>query len=163
MTEHQRLFWAQARSDFAVYEYLAEQPYCHRLHYLQMSSEKLAKAYVLHRRAQVAMKSHKAFIAFWRTIADNDRVRMSLGYGRQQQWQEKLRSASDIAYAIQQLAPALAKDGPNPEYPWPHDDPKYAPVEYAFPIEQRLESSRQGQDFIRLLSRLIENFPQWWA
>src|SRR5882724_6463098 len=43
-------FIAQARSDWLVYRVLtesAEVPLCHRLHYLQMACEKLAKAYRL--------------------------------------------------------------------------------------------------------------------
>jgi hypothetical protein len=43
-------FIAQARSDFRVYRHLAERPefaVCHALHYLQMATEKLAKAYRL--------------------------------------------------------------------------------------------------------------------
>ena len=56
MTEDERrrafaeAFIAQARSDWRVYRILAERdevPSCHRLHYLQMVCEKLAKAYRL--------------------------------------------------------------------------------------------------------------------
>lgn len=43
-------FIAQARSDFQVYRHLAQSPefaVCHALHYLQMATEKLARAYRL--------------------------------------------------------------------------------------------------------------------
>ena len=48
MTEHEA-YLRQARSDFGVFQLLLEQdrdmvPACHPLHYLQMSTEKLAKA-----------------------------------------------------------------------------------------------------------------------
>jgi hypothetical protein len=48
VTEQQRLFLVQARSDFAVFELFrgnANWPPCHALHYLQMSSELLGKAH----------------------------------------------------------------------------------------------------------------------
>ena len=48
MTEYQRLFLVQARTDFAVFELLRRQadlPACHKLHYLQMATELLGKAH----------------------------------------------------------------------------------------------------------------------
>jgi hypothetical protein len=40
-------FLTQARSDWQVFEHLYDSdfPECHALHYLQMATEKLAKAY----------------------------------------------------------------------------------------------------------------------
>jgi len=46
MTEHQRLFLVQARTDFAVFELFRRDvkwPSCHALHYLQMATELLGK------------------------------------------------------------------------------------------------------------------------
>jgi hypothetical protein len=37
----------QGRSDFDIYKKLVDVPECHRLHYLQMACEKIAKAYRL--------------------------------------------------------------------------------------------------------------------
>lgn len=45
MNEKQRLYLVQAQSDWNVYQFLKSQPICHRLHYFQMCTEKLAKAY----------------------------------------------------------------------------------------------------------------------
>jgi hypothetical protein len=46
MTDAQRLWWAQAKSDHGVFVLLRKQGVhdCHLLHYLQMATEKLAKA-----------------------------------------------------------------------------------------------------------------------
>lgn len=45
MNEQQRLYLVQARSDRDILKLLSSQPICHQLHYLQMLTEKLAKAY----------------------------------------------------------------------------------------------------------------------
>ena len=48
MTEYQRLFLVQARTDFVVFELLRALPHlpaCQALHYLQMSTELLGKAH----------------------------------------------------------------------------------------------------------------------
>ena len=41
----QQLFLRQARSDYEIFESLSPCDICHRLHYLQMCMEKLAKVY----------------------------------------------------------------------------------------------------------------------
>jgi hypothetical protein len=49
VTEHQRLFLIQARTDFAVFELLWDHPdlpTCHALHHLQMATEMHGKAHV---------------------------------------------------------------------------------------------------------------------
>lgn len=61
MTEHQRLFLVQARSDFVVFEWLQKQqrngelPASHALHYLQMATELLGKS---HGQTAPQLKGH---------------------------------------------------------------------------------------------------------
>jgi len=71
VTEHQRLFLAQARADFVVFRLLqarAELPACHALHYLQMATELLGKAHAW-RRAPQPM-THVAFVPFLRSLTE---------------------------------------------------------------------------------------------
>src|SRR6056297_2502413 len=46
MNEAQRLWWVQAKSDFEIFELLRGEGVaaCHSLHFLQMSTQKIAKA-----------------------------------------------------------------------------------------------------------------------
>jgi hypothetical protein len=70
VTEHQRLFLLQARSDFDVFEFLREHcrkgdfPACHALHYLQMATELLGKAHAWKRGPP--RQTHRAFVRFLR-------------------------------------------------------------------------------------------------
>ena len=54
---YERAFLAQARSDWNVYRLLSEsrEPSCHALHYLQMATEKLAKAYRMRESAKLGV------------------------------------------------------------------------------------------------------------
>lgn len=72
MTEHQRLFLTQARTDFQVFHLFQENeaiPTCHSLHYLQMATEKLGKSYAW--RQGPCDNTHRAFVGFLRSLSSN--------------------------------------------------------------------------------------------
>ena len=74
MTEYQRLFLVQARTDFAVFELLRRQsdlPECHALHYLQMATELLGKAHAWKHGPRT--NTHRAFVGFLRA-ADEQKL-----------------------------------------------------------------------------------------
>jgi len=73
MNERQRLYLVQARSDWAVYQLLKSQAICHRLHYFQMCTEKLAKAYFW-KSPGAGKLGHAAFVKFVRAIATKQKV-----------------------------------------------------------------------------------------
>src|SRR4051794_28312263 len=131
MNEQQRLYLVQARSDWKMLHLLNREAVCHRLHYLQMAAEKLGKAYFW-RGPGVVNLGHAAFSRFVRAIATNHRVATLIGFPTLISFGEWCNDVSDLAYELERLAPALANDGPNPEYPWPRANPTHAPVEYAF-------------------------------
>jgi hypothetical protein len=60
-----------------------------------------------------------------------------------------------LAEQIEDLAPALSPDSPNPEYPWPRAVPHTAPVEYTFGIWQDLEDTPAGHQFLKLIGSLF--------
>jgi len=159
MNEQQRLFFAQAQSDYRVLQLLRSrgEPACQVLHYLQMSTEKLARAYLW--KQDDAKRSHAAFSKFLRSIAGDDRVRFELGYTRRDQWDAKLDGIASLAASVQQLAPDLAGDGPNPEYPWPPDHPGHAPVEFEFPVWEELQKSN-GRVLLDFLDKLFVHAPR---
>jgi hypothetical protein len=156
MTEYQRLFLVQARADFAVFELLLEQPQlpaCHALHYLQMATELLGKAHAW-RNGPPAL-THHAFVGFLRGLSTNRKAQKQLGYeGRNENWEHLIRKSVPLAERIENLAPALALDGPNPEYPWPRAAPATAPAEHTFEVWQELEES-PGRQLLKMIRRLF--------
>src|SRR5438128_2189537 len=126
MTEFQRLFLLQARTDFAVFELLRKQPdlpACHALHYLQMATELLGKAHAW--KHGQPNKTHRAFARFLRSLSTNRQAQKQLGYeGQNENWRHTIRKSVPLAESIEDLAPSLSRDGPNPEYPWPDVAPQ---------------------------------------
>lgn len=129
MNKPQELWWAQAESDLRLFDKLRSERYepCHVLHYFQMATEKLSKAY-LWRSGKPPPKVHTGFVRFLRAVLDRkeddlNRIAAIFGFGRADDITNWVRSALPLAYRVMNSAPAEANDGPNPEYPWPHDQP----------------------------------------
>jgi hypothetical protein len=159
MNKHQLLFLSRARTDLAVFELFRRQttfPACHALHYLQMATEMFGKAH-LWKHGQVR-KTHHAFVSFLRSLATNRLAQQRLGYqGKNENWQHTIRKSIYFAEAIEKLAPALAGDGPNPEYPWPPAGPTTTPAEHEFAIWQELTDTAPGRQFLGLLNGLFRD------
>jgi hypothetical protein len=160
MTEFQRLFLVQARSDFKIFKLLREKcesqelPPCHALHYLQMATEKLAKARAW--KDGPIGESHLAFDGFLKGLKSNRQVQKQLGYeGKNESWRQLIRKSGPLAKAVEDLAPSIAKDGPNPEYPWPRAAPRYAPAEYEFTVWANLQKPSDGPMFLNLVGSLF--------
>ena|SRR5688572_2571384 len=157
MTEEQRLFLVQARTDYSVFELLRNDdklPACHALHYLQMATELLGKAYAWrHGRPR---RSHRAFVAFLRSLSTNRAAQNQLGFeGKNNNWTHVIRKSVPLAEYVEDLAPSLAGEGPNPEYPWPVDAPRTAPAEYTFDVWRQLQDTPAGRQFLSLAGRLF--------
>ncbi len=164
MNAFQRIWWIQVQSDFRAFELLQKHSAadCHRLHYLQMVTEKLAKAYYW-RTGREPKQSHKGFVRFVQTLMNRKRdeqlrIAQILGFGSVASFDAFVLSAGPIAYAIESLAPALS-NGPNPEYPWPPSQPEWAPAAYNFPEARLLETSH-GRQFIKVIGRAVKAFPE---
>jgi len=158
VTEHQRLFLVQARSDLAVFNLLRNQrdlPACHALHYLQMATEMLGKAHAW-KHGRAPANTHRAFVGCLRSLASNRQTQKQLGYGRRNEnWEHLIRKSVPLAEQIEDLAPALSPDTPNPEYPWPRAAPHTAPAEHTFGIWQDLEDTPVGHRFRKLMGDLF--------
>ena len=157
VTEYQRLFLVQARADFSVFEWLRKQsdfPACHALHYLQMATEMLGKAYAWKQGPRAS--THRAFAGFLRSLPTNRQAQKQLGYERKNaSWLHQVRKSVPLAERVEDLAPAPSPDSPNPEYAWPRESPQRAPAEYDFPIWEELERSPSGRQFLSLTARLF--------
>ena len=159
MNEQQRLFLVQAKSAFLVYKLLnAEKAlhHSHSLHYLQMATELLGKASAW--GDGPTELSHKALVTFLRRLSSNKKAQKQLGFeGHNENWAHTIRKIIPIAESLQRLAPQLAGQGPNPEYPWPKypEMPATAPVEYHFPIWEELTETSYGRALITLFHKLF--------
>lgn len=167
MNSCQELWWQQAKSDHSAFVLLRSQgiAQCHSLHYLQMVTEKIAKAYFWGTDSPKP-RSHACFVQFLRFlghhIRQNDRERIAkvFSFNRHADFQNWIHSVLPIAYELERLAPNLANDGPNPEYPWPHAKPESAPVNHNFAVWTSLTSGR-GRDLMRGIRIAVERFPNY--
>lgn len=166
MNSYQEQWWQQAKSDHDAFLLLrnAGIAQCHTLHYLQMVTEKLAKAY-LWRSGSPPPRSHAGFVQFLRFLGqirpdDRDRIASLFTFKNYGQFQRRLRLTLPIAYSLERIAPALANNGPNPEYPWPHVAPDSAPVNHSFTIWASLTGG-QGRDLMRIIQIAVDRFPDY--
>src|SRR5436305_2192032 len=166
MNDAQKLWWRQAQSDLALCIQLrrAGVHECHLLHYLQMATEKISKAY-LWRSGHAPPRSHTGFVRFLRALLDRraelDRIATVLGFQRREDLDTWVRSVQMLAYSLQNIAPAEARNGPNPEYPWPHEAPAHCPAEHAFVLWKGLLNTGQGRKLMEFISHAIGRFDQY--
>lgn len=164
-------FLMQARSDFLVYKRLAEIPHgevpvCHRLHYLQMATEKLAKAY-RSRDTQAALhgeegllRKHVGLVKFMRALLKSPQVKEQY-QGRNGQLAKLSKIAEGIAREVEKLAPAVDEDTApaNTEYPWLDAQRVVAPCDYAFPnLSSIVDGHPDGGRFLKLIKDAIDRF-----
>lgn len=168
MNRYQQCWWEQAASDHGILILFRHQGVgiCHQLHYLQMATEKLSKAY-LWRNAKPIKKSHAGFGLFMRLltqisqISQQEKLAEIFSFGRFEDFQNWVRSALPLVYEVERLAPSLANEGPNPEYPWPSAKPAVSPIKYEFTVWQQLTESATGRQLMSIISKAINRFPQY--
>lgn len=151
----------QARSDWKIYKTLKDLSLddCHALHYLQMTTEKLAKAMLLARGAEIKQirSSHKAFLRFLQIAARHPSLPRLLKIPAKQ-FLQFTRSLLPLADNIQSLAPALARNGPNVEYPW--EEPSgmiRVPASFRFSVSVQLRQP-SGRKLLRFIKVILERF-----
>ena len=165
MIPQQDLWWQQARSDHSAFLVLRRHQAdpCHLLHYLQMSTEKLAKAYFW-RTGTPPPRSHAGFGRLMRSLGSRLQPRRQAiaealrfaSFGQLQGWTQL---SLPLIYALEGLAPALAQDGPNPEYPWPQAAPTETPALYLFPVWIELTETGRGRQLLQVIHSAIDQFP----
>jgi len=166
MNKPQRLWWEQTKSDHEVFILIRSTGLarCQALHYLQMVTEKIGKPY-LWRLGTAPPKSHAGFVQFLRFLgqirqSDRERVAEIFSFKRFSDFQKWIRTILPIAYELERIAPDLAADGPNPEYPWPHDQPTVAPVHHDFKVWNTLMSG-PGRDLLRIIQIAVDRFAEY--
>ena len=168
MNRYQQVWWEQTRADHAILCLLRRRGAapCHQLHYLQMVTEKLGKAYFW-RAGRPPRATHASFVRFLqalddRPIADVRRIAALLGFGRAEDLERWIPTITPLAYDVERLAPDLAGlNGENPEYPWPHAAPVHAPVSYPFPAWADLTETGRGHQLLRVIDAAVLGFPDY--
>lgn len=129
-----------------------------------MATEKLSKAYAW-RSGKAPPLSHTGFVQFLRVLSErlDQRGRSVLGpkSGQLADFQAWIREISPLANALQSLAPSVAKNGPNPEYPWPHQAPTEHPANDSFPLWVELSGTSRGRKMLDFVDRAITRFDQY--
>lgn len=137
------------------------------MHYLQMVTEKLSKAY-LWRSGHVPPKSHTGFVRFLKALLSRPDAQLEwiakvFGFQRPDdldKWASS-KQTQKLAYSLQNIAPAEAKNGANPEYPWPHEAPAHCPAEHSFDLWKELANTGQGRKLMEFISRAVNRFDQF--
>jgi len=130
-----------------------------------MVTEKLGKAYFW-RSGNPPPRSHAGFVQYLRFLggvrqSDRQQVADAFAFGRFEDFQNWVRAILPLAYELQRLAPALAQDGPNPEYPWPQEAPQCAPVTFEFDIWSKLTDTGRGRQLLRVIEFAVDQFPAY--
>lgn len=167
MNDRQERRFEQVQSDYEVLLLLrrAGAPPCHQLHYWQMVTEKLGKAYFW-RTNRPPRRGHASFVRFLQALddrpaADVRRIAQLLGFGRAEDLENWIPTVAPLAYDLERLAPALAFDGSNAEYPWPPDAPVSTPASYEFPVWTSLTQTGRGRDLLHAIDAAVRHFPQY--
>lgn len=154
----------QSRSDFAVYNlHLRNAEECHRLHYLQMACEKIAKAYRLRDTYSFTEDDLYSHVVFSKFI---------LGFLKAQQLKERYRSyearrrhieryAREVAAGVEKLAPAVdrTRTPANVKYPWVSGRTVFVPTRHHYAVATHL-AEPAGRDFLKLIEIAIEEFQR---
>ena len=132
-------YFNQAIADYEMFLMLEKTPnvpLCHRLHYLQMMTEKLAKGFKTKTTDGEYAHTHVAFVPFLKIAKSRPEIMQACGIKTREQFSAYLDGLNSLAATVQGLAPAesnRANIGVNPEYPWETPEGIVAPIEFGFP------------------------------
>ena len=123
-----------------------------------MATEKLGKAFLIAGGNPPAKvyTSHKAFVRFLQVVAYNSDLQKQLQMTRPQ-LRAHIRSLLPIADEIEKLAPALARGGPNAEYPFQTPTGTVqTPATYQFILSNQLRTPK-GIKLLTLITIIFEH------
>lgn len=135
----------------------------HVLHYLQMATEKLAKAYRFRdtgAKEEELRSSHVGFERFLRLFLGSAEVVRRYA-GRNAQYLRVRKECCHIARAIEQLTPSVdAETNPaNTEHPWADGERVVAPVDHAF-SHADLSTLPGGRLFLRVVGAALDEYEE---
>ncbi len=162
-------FLAQAKSDYSIFKRLlalprSEVPGCHPLHYLQMATEKLAKAFFLRLDPKGFRPHSHATFDRLRNVAKRPRVAIALGWKEFPPYAAFLESSRPVFRELVDLHPGHG--GPtNVEYPWPHAGDRgnatfCSPCNWNFREVDHLRTDRNYLQVLTFVERLLSRFHE---
>ena len=165
MTKHEA-FHAQAESDLAAFDVLLAQdrvlvPACHPLHYLQMATEKLAKAWVICGDPSFNERNHAAvFPKLHDALKGRQDIARLLGYTNAAEFDQFLDRTRSLLDEIKSLCPSPRKvPDVSVEYPWETAPNAWvAPAKYEFVLLSHLQANSDGVALMTLVRQLISKF-----
>ncbi len=169
MTEHEQRrafankFLVQAASDWETYELLASHvdvAACHKLHFLQMACEKVAKAYRLRDTKSPESELLSRHTGFAKFVPSFCKMVLSQRYqGKDAQLARVIRASQALAREIEKLAPAIDRlaTPENVEYPWQRGDEVIAPCQYNVPSLELLQQAG-GRTFLKIVKHALDSF-----
>ena len=129
-----KAFLRQAETDYLLFCELNEhkKPLCHQLHYLQMATEKLAKAFTCGPNNNPPKASHPALVRFLQISKGRPDLRRDLGFQNNSTFRAYIDSLLPLAEKIENLVPeGNHLNKPNSEYPWSNGH-VLSPLDYNF-------------------------------
>ena len=129
-----------------------------------MVTEKVSKAFFWRHGIAPPMNhaGFRNFLKFHGTQrSERKRIANVFSFGRFEDLQSWVRSVLPLAGQLENLAPNLAQDGPNPEYPWPHASPQYAPALFKFDVWTQLTNTGRGRQLMQVIKVAVERFPEY--
>lgn len=137
-------YFTQAQNDYGVFREFkgrTDIAMCHKLHYLQMATEKLARAFLSPPSGVQPPRVHTALVKFLRMSKGRPEIRRQLGYEDNfPACCTYIESLLGLAERIEGLAPVGSDERVNPEYPWADAVGNVlCPANYAFPEFNRQE------------------------
>jgi hypothetical protein len=157
----QQAFARQAEVDFLAWQQLqpaSKLPQCQSLHFLQMASEKLVKAYLCEAGSKPAdLQASHAYTAKNLHLVIRQQISLTSA-SRPKGLELFLRHCKHLAREIELLHPQVTDGGKRPdncEYPW--EDAKHrlhVPADWHFQVADLL-FMRAGRGFLRLMRDAI--------
>jgi hypothetical protein len=174
LTRWQVAFAQQAKSDYDAYAHLCENgelPECHRLHYLQMCLEKLAKAHLYSSRGKppTNIQTSHSFVA--KVLPQVNREYRHRTHGLELD-QNRLAAIKNLCKEIDRLAPANDDGNRRPdncEYPWELSGFRLSnkasagkiavcvPAMHVFAVSQTIQS-RLGIGFLKIMLAIMTDY-----
>jgi hypothetical protein len=160
-----RAYAKQSRSDFRLYSKVmsvsSDIEECHRLHYLQMACEKIAKAYRFRDTLtpiEELLTSHVAFSKFIENLLKSAVIRHDY-QGKDAKLRRESQFFRNLAREVEKLAPAVDRVATpqNAEYPWEDAEQIIVPSEYGYPNLVLLKDPG-GRNFLKLIEKAILDF-----
>lgn len=154
----------QAESDLRVALCLlgGRHEVCHAIHYFQMASEKIGRAIrISGGQYGASAKTHVAIVKALRLIMSHPKSAAVLMRGDSPRLKGWIEQVLPLARSIERVAPAVAGNGENAEYPWMLSDGSWTPPsDHDFRTISSLLRSSQGNRYVDLLKSLTTRFHE---